>query len=80
MGKCLAEPCVGLLEFGDLALQAIDFREYRGDVFGVSCLDRSDTTTASPVAQTAAIRAEALVGSGRGVGVAAVLAHVSTCG
>jgi hypothetical protein len=77
-GKCLAERCVGMSEFGDLVLQSVDFREEHGDMFGLDCLCRANPLTGSPVAETAPIRAEALVGSGRGIDVATVLTNVST--
>ncbi|MEV0284920.1 hypothetical protein AB0H36_12485 [Kribbella sp. NPDC050820] len=65
-----------MLKFGDLALQTIDFRDEHGYVLCLDCLCRADPFTAPPVAQTAAIQAEPLVESGRGVGVSAVLTHV----
>ncbi|WUJ70032.1 hypothetical protein OG809_33680 [Kribbella soli] len=65
-----------MLKLGGLALQTIDFREQHGHVFGLDRLCRADPFPASPVVEAAEIRAEALVGPGRGVGVGALLADV----
>jgi hypothetical protein len=65
-----------VLKFGDLALQTIDFREQCGHVFDLDFLGRADPFSASPVPETAPIRAEPLVGSRRNVVVSTVLADV----
>jgi hypothetical protein len=51
----VAEPGVGTLKFGDLALQPIDFCKQRDHAFDVICLDRSNPLPASPVPDAAAI-------------------------
>ncbi|MFI6675228.1 hypothetical protein [Kribbella sp. NPDC050470] len=53
MRKSLTKGGVGLLKFGDLALQTLDFCEQSVDVFGASCLNRSDTAPVSPAAEAA---------------------------
>jgi hypothetical protein len=65
-----------VLKFGDLAPQSVDFREQHCHMFGLDFLGRPDPFSAPPVPETAPIRAEPLIGSGRDVRVATVLADV----
>ena len=69
-----------MLKFGHLAPQTVDFREQHCHVFGFDFLGRPDLFSAPPVPEAAPIRAEALVGSGRDVGVATVLTDESSRG
>lgn len=66
------------MKLGDLALQPIDFCKQLGHAFDVICVDRSNPLQVSPVADAAAIRAEALVGSGCRVAGGAVLTDMLT--
>jgi hypothetical protein len=55
LGQGLTNGSVGVLEFGDLVLEAVDFLEQDGDLFGGVCVDGTDASAISPVAEAAAI-------------------------
>jgi hypothetical protein len=57
-------------------LHSVDFRKEQGDVISLDYLCQAHPSAASPMTEAAAIRAEALVGSGRDATVAAMLADV----
>lgn len=53
--QSVSQRCIGVLKFGDLVMQAIDFRDQRTHVFSLDWFGCADASAASPVPESAVI-------------------------